>query len=95
MYILVQHTITDPATFWNRTDPRALSSDVKLHHTFPTPDGTRAVCLWEAESVNAVRNLLEPLLGQISRNEYFVVENREGFALPSQVPQSAETAAGR
>ena len=93
MFVVVQHTISDPAAFWNAADPNALSQDVKLHHTFPTPDGTRAVCVWEAESVDAVRNLLEPLISGVSRNEYFQVENREGFARPSRVPQTA--AAGR
>ncbi len=89
MYILVQHTISDPATFWNAADPNAMSPDVKLHHTFPTPDGTRAVCIWEAASVDALRNVLEPVVGRISRNEYFQVENREGFAKPSRVAQTA------
>lgn len=89
MYVVVQHTISEPAAFWNAADPTTLSPDVKLHHTFPTPDGTRAVCIWEAESVDAVRNLLEPRIGKVSRNEYFAVENREGFARPSRVPQTA------
>jgi hypothetical protein len=89
MYVLVQHTISEPATFWNAADPRTLSPDVKLHHTFPTPDGTRAACIWEAQSVDAVRNLLEPLVGRASRTEYSQVENREGFARPSRVPQTA------
>jgi hypothetical protein len=93
MYVLVQHTISEPATFWNAADPRTLSPDVKLHHTFPTADGTRAACIWEAKSVDAVRNLLEPLVGRVSRNEYFPVENREGFARPSRVPQTAATGA--
>jgi hypothetical protein len=95
MYILVQHTISDPATFWTKADSTTLPPDVKLHHTFPTPDGTRAACLWEAESVDAVRNLIEPLLGQASRNEYFAVENREGSARPSRLPQTTGAAAGR
>jgi hypothetical protein len=89
MFIMVQHTISEPASFWNAADPNTLSPQIKLHHTFPTPDGTRAVCIWEAASVDAVRNLLEPLLERISRNEYFAVENREGFARPSKVPQTA------
>lgn len=93
MYVVVQHTISDPAAFWNAADPRTLSPEVKLHHTFPTPDGTRAVCIWEAQSVDAVRNLLEPLVGRVSRNEYFPVENREGFAKPSRVPQTAAASA--
>ena len=91
MYVIVQHTITDPATFWNTADPTALPSRVRLHHTFPTPDGTRAVCLWEAESVDAVRKVLEPLVGAVSRNDYFAVENREGLARPSGVAQAAST----
>jgi hypothetical protein len=93
MYILVQHTISEPATFWNAADPNTISPQLKLHHTFPTPDGTHAVCIWEAASVDVLRNLLEPLFGAISRNEYFPVENREGFARPSRVLQAA--AAGR
>ena len=94
MYVLVQHSISDPAIFWNTADPRNnLPPNVKLHHTFPTPDGTRAVCIWEAESVDAVRNFLEPLFGKVSRNEYFTVENKEGYVRPSKVPETA--AAGK
>jgi hypothetical protein len=95
MYVLVQHTISDPSAFWNAADPNTISPKIKLHHTFPTADGTRAVCIWEAESVDTVRNALEPLIGKISRNEYFTVENREGFARPSRVPQTAAAGSGR
>ena len=92
MYIMVQHTISEPATFWNAADPTAISPKLKLHHTFPTPDGTRAVCIWEANSVDELRDQLEPMLGRVSRNEYFPVENREGFARPSRVPETASAA---
>jgi hypothetical protein len=91
MYIMVQHTISEPAAFWNAADPTAIPPPIKLHQTFPTPDGTRAVCIWEAESVDALRNFLEPMVGRVSRNEYFLVENREGLARPSRVPQAATT----
>lgn len=93
MYIMVQHTISEPAAFWNAADPSAISPQLKLHHTFPTPDGTRAVCIWEASSVDELRNSLEPMLGRSSRNEYLPVENREGFARPSRVPQVAAAGA--
>jgi hypothetical protein len=89
MYIMVQHTITEPAAFWNAADPAAFPPQVKLHHTFPTPDGTLAVCIWEADSIDTVRAILEPATGRLSRNEYFPVENREGFARPSRVAQVA------
>jgi hypothetical protein len=89
MYIMVQHTISEPAVFWNAADPTAFPPEVKLHHTFPTPDGTRAVCIWEADSVDTLRNFLEPAVGRVSRNEYFAVENREGLGRPSRVLQAA------
>jgi hypothetical protein len=92
MFVMVQHTISDPETFWNAADPTTLSPKVKLHHTFPTPDGTRAVCIWEGESVDAVRSVLEPLIARVSRNEYFTVENREGFGRPSRVARPAAAA---
>lgn len=88
MYVLVEHTITDPAAFWNAVDPAALPRALMLHHTFPTQDGSHAICIWEADSPNAVRDFLEPNLGRFSRNEYFAVENREGVALPSGVERA-------
>lgn len=89
MYVLVQHTITDPATFWSTAEAATPPAQVRLQHSFPTSDGTRAVCLWEADSVDAVRDLLEPMIGAVSRNEYFAVENREGIGHPSAVAHTA------
>jgi hypothetical protein len=91
MYILVQHTISDPDMFWNTVDPATLPSAIKLHHTFPTQDGSHAACLWEADSASDVRDFLEPVIGRYSRNEYFAVENREGVALPSGVERAERT----
>jgi hypothetical protein len=92
MYILVQHTIADPGAFWNATDPSMLPPTFKLLQTFPTHDGTHAACVWEATSVDSLRGLLEPLVGQSSRNEYFQVENREGVAMPSGVARAVARA---
>jgi hypothetical protein len=89
MYVLVQHVISEPAAFWNAVDLSALSSDVTLHYSFPTPDGTRAACVWEARSIERLQAILEPIVGRYSSNEYLAVENREGFAMPSGVPKVA------
>jgi hypothetical protein len=89
MYVLVQHTISDPPAFWNAANPTAFAPKAKLHQMFSTPDGARAVCVWEAETVEALRNFLEPEVGKVSRNEYFAVENREGVVFPSRVPRTA------
>jgi hypothetical protein len=89
MYILVQHVISEPAAFWNAADPSTLSPDIALHHSFPTPDGTRAACIWEAQSIERLRAILEPIIGRYSNTEYFAVENCEGFVRPSRVPKVA------
>lgn len=84
MYILVEHMISDPANFFKRAEEATtkLPPDVKLHHTFNAPDGTKAVCVWEAGSIAAVKDFLEAAVGKFSRNDYFEVLNKEGIVLP-------------
>jgi hypothetical protein len=90
MFVAVQHTIHDPDAFFARAGDMMpnLPDHLTLHQTFPTRDGARAICIWEAESVEAVRDFLEPEVGAYSRNEYFAVENKEGVALPSTLQPS-------
>jgi hypothetical protein len=91
MYVMVQHYVSDPKTFWSdvRYSLPALPPYMKLHHCFPTPDGTHAVCVWEAESVRDVRAYLETYVGHVSRNLYFQVENAESIGEPSLVQVDA------
>ncbi len=87
MYIVVEHTITDPATFWATAEQGlgALPAHLKLHQCFPAPDGNRAVCVWEANSVGDVETYFDASgLGKVSRNQFYGVENKEGIALPSR-----------
>jgi hypothetical protein len=87
MYIVVQHSISNPTDFWSGAEQAMpkIPATAKLHHSFPTKDGTRAVCVWEAESVKWLRDFLEPLLGRSSKNEYFQVENKDSVVMPSGV----------
>lgn len=90
MYVLVQHIISNPANFVRLAEEAntKLPRGVKLHHTFSAPDGTKAVCVWEADSVAAVKDFLEPAVGKFSRNDYYEVPNKEGIVLP-KVPVTA------
>ncbi len=90
MYIMVQHTISDPATFHSRAEEAnaSMPSNLKLHHVFSTPDGTKAVCVWEAPSITAVKDFLEPAVGKYGRNEYYEVPNKEGVVIP-RIPVTA------
>jgi hypothetical protein len=85
MYVVVNHDITNPAKFWSTAESATtdLPNGVNLIHTFPAPDGRRAVCLWEAESIDAVRRFLDPATAGTARNEYFQVLNKEGIAVPA------------
>jgi hypothetical protein len=84
MYIVVKHNISNPAKFWEtaQASMATLPKDVKLHSTLPNRDGSNAVCLWEANSIDTVKEAIEPLLGQISRNEYFEVDANKAIGLP-------------
>jgi hypothetical protein len=87
MYILVQHTISDPGTAWARAQQSlpSLPAHLKLHHSFPTPEGRNAICIWEADSIATLKEYLDPMLGPSARNEYTEVVNKEGVALPTAV----------
>ncbi len=49
---------------------------IALHSTFAHADGTKAVCLWQAASVDEVQDLVDSAVGQFSRNEYFEVRKK-------------------
>jgi hypothetical protein len=91
MYVLVHHRVTDPDQFWATAQNAIpnLPPELKLHHTLSANDGTIATCLWEAETVQAVRDFLEPALGDFSSNSYARAENREGIAVPPRYAAAA------
>ncbi len=39
-----------------------------------TPDHSTALCIWEGPSVDAVRDLVESVVGEYSQNEYYEME---------------------
>jgi hypothetical protein len=92
MFVVVDHTISNPEKFWseaNRQKIGSLPSDLHVLQTFPNADGTRAVCLWQAESLNRVRQTVEELVGEVSRNECYAVEERNAMGLPATAPAHA------
>jgi hypothetical protein len=81
-YIVAIHDISDPGRFWSAADPSIdFPSGISLHSTFPRTDGRRAVCLWEADSAERVRELLESITGDASQNEFFEVDTQHANTL--------------
>jgi hypothetical protein len=94
MYILVQHTISDPANTWPRGQAALASmpEHLKLHLSIPTADGSTAVCVWEADSIATLKTYLDPALGPAADNTYSEVFNKEGVALPTALPTALQPA---
>lgn len=82
MYIIANHTISNPEKFWSLAKSTPVPSPLKLHSVLPSTDGGKGVCLWEAQSLDAVKQFVEPLTAGVSRNEYMVVEASNAMGLP-------------
>jgi hypothetical protein len=86
MYVTVIHEISDPEMFWEAA--RSATSEgfptgITLHNAFPNATGTRAVCLWETDTVDSVRNFVDSAVGQYSKNEYFEINVDNAIGLPT------------
>jgi hypothetical protein len=84
MYIVAIHTISNPEKFWSAAKAMSIPAQLKLHSVFPSTDGGKGTCLWEAPSLEAVRQFVEPLTTGIARNEYMLVEAASALGLPAQ-----------
>ena len=77
MYVGVIHHIPDPEGF-EAAEQRALEAGLPEGFSLPihatTPDHTTTLCIWQGESVGAVRELVESVVGEYSENEYFEME---------------------
>jgi hypothetical protein len=78
MHVIAVHRISDPDRFFEAAQSTPIPEGIELHSLLPSSDGSRAVCHWEADSEESVRNLVEGTVGEISDNEYFEVD--EGSA---------------
>jgi hypothetical protein len=82
MHIAVIHQISDPEKFWGTAGESELPEGITLNSALPNADGSRAVCLWKAESVDAVKQLVEDTVGDVSSNEFFEINAENARGLP-------------
>ena len=82
MYVVAQHDIQDLEKALEAGQPLfSPPPGITLHLFLPNAEAAKAVCLWEAESVEAVRDLVDGAIGQYSRNEYFAVAEETAVGL--------------
>jgi hypothetical protein len=82
MHVVAIHAISDPATFWAAAQELKLPEGTALHSVIPNDDGLRAVCVWESDSVDTIRGIVEGAVGNVSTNEYFSVNEQNAIGLP-------------
>jgi len=83
MFIVVHHDITSKAFFEaGESVVKNVPAGVKPIHFLPSTDGKQAVCLWEAKTIDAVKNHLEPKIGKSARNTYYAVDSKIAMGLP-------------
>jgi hypothetical protein len=77
MFVTVIHRIHDPEGFL-AAEEKALEAGLPAHVSLPihasTPDHRLGICIWEGESVTAVRDVVEAVVGPYSENEYSEME---------------------
>jgi hypothetical protein len=83
MLIVAEHTITNPDVFFGLAAKVAEApSGTNLLQFLPSMSKDRAVCLWEAKSVDALKTFLEPFTAKSSRNTYYPVDSTKAMGLP-------------
>ncbi len=83
MFVSVIHRISDPDRFFEMAGSAAIPEDLHLPQYISSADRSTTVCLWEAPSVERVREFLEPLTAGICKNEYAEVDVTLSSGLPA------------
>ncbi len=89
MYAVIHHTITDRSK-WEQTgnniksmiEQHRLPKGLKALEYLPSADGRRADCVWEAESLDALKQFIERETTGAAWNEYFQVNTEQAMGLP-------------
>jgi hypothetical protein len=93
MYVAIVHRVKDPEAMMSRgeklSDPSQAPPGVVGHQFCPSTDMKAATCVWEADSVDAVRDFVDGTLGDSSENSYFEINEEYAQGLPKQAAARA------
>jgi hypothetical protein len=89
MFVQVVHNITDKTVWAERTadfEKQGLPNEFTLHCSGTSTDRTKAFCLWEAQSVEALSSFLDKATAGAAQNVYYAIdENAPVTHLPRSV----------
>jgi hypothetical protein len=92
MHIVVLHRITDPDKFFSMDAEEVAGGGppgVQGRQFFPSQDRSLATCLWQADSLDALRDYLDPATAGVSENTYFEVDTENAMGLPEAAAAGA------
>jgi hypothetical protein len=93
MYVAIVHRVKDPQAMLARgealTDPSNAPAGVVGRQFCPSRDLSAATCVWEAGSVDAVRDYVDATLGDASDNTYFEINTEYAQGLPEPATAQA------
>lgn len=83
MFIAIQHEIHDAEKFQHRAkEVFPLPEHLKVHQFYPATDMKKAVCLYEAPSIDQLSEYLNGKLSDASTQHYFPVMTEHAMGLP-------------
>ena len=92
MYVAIVHRVKDPQAMLSRgeqlADPSNAPPGLIPRQFCPSKELSAATCVWEAGSVDAVRDHVDATLGDASDNTYFEINTEYAQGLPE--PTSAQ-----
>jgi hypothetical protein len=84
MFIVIYHEIHDQQLWKDKVNQMASPPHSLRRHQFLTAtDLTKAACLWEAPSVDELRDYIDPSLEPASTQVYFPVYEERAVGLPA------------
>lgn len=85
MYIAILHEIHDATRFQQRAQcVFPLPNGLCVHHFLPAADLSEAACLYEAPSVEELRDYIDGTLGDASTQRYFPIAEEHAIGLPGR-----------
>jgi hypothetical protein len=88
MFVAIYHEIHDQAEFKQKVNAMAPPpQELQRHQFFTATDLSRAACLWEAPTVDALRDYIDSSLEPASTQTYFAVNEQRAVGLPESLPR--------
>jgi hypothetical protein len=85
MFVVVEHEVTDPATFWCIVSEEVdhLPDGLELLQSLPNEFGTKEFSLWRTDTIEALQRFMEEKLALVSTSAMFPIHAGNAFGLPA------------